>query len=411
MADLTEQQLLSQDPEVLGLQRQRALANLLTGQAFNAPQGQMISGRYVKPSGLQQALPMINAAIGGLTNANLDEKQQALAAALRGKQQEAMQNYVRASQGTPAQMFEQQAGPMPSGSNIPQQVQREATGPNYGEMFKAGTSQYASPQLQAAAYKLLEPLITKEGETITQRNLGAGGGMTPISAGGIALPSELKSVAIRLGLDPRQSATWGPKELTAINNQIQADKKATASNVTVHTGNALGGALGEGIGKEDVALRNAARMADLTVQNSDEALKNLDKAITGPNADIRLQAAKYLNVAGADNTETIKASEQAFAQRGQALLGRVRSSGLAGSQGLTEGERKFLTQAYGGNLNLDKETLRGMLMLEKRIAKRDAEMWNQRLTEYSPEIVKGAGLRPVNVPNLGEIDTNNPLLR
>jgi len=95
MADLTEQQLLSQDPEVLGLQRQRQLANLLTGQAFNAPQGQMISGHYVKPSGLQQALPMINAAIGGLTNANLDEKQVALAEALRGKSTAEINEYAR----------------------------------------------------------------------------------------------------------------------------------------------------------------------------------------------------------------------------------------------------------------------------------------------------------------------------
>jgi len=93
MADLTEQQLLSQDPEVLGLQRQRQLANLLTGQAFNAPQAQMISGHLVKPSALQQALPMINAAIGGLTNANLDTKQQELAAALRGQKAEAFSKF------------------------------------------------------------------------------------------------------------------------------------------------------------------------------------------------------------------------------------------------------------------------------------------------------------------------------
>jgi hypothetical protein len=106
MADLTEQQLLSQDPEVLGLQRQRALANLLTGQAFNAPQGQMISGRYVKPSGLQQALPMINAAIGGATNANLDTKQTELAAALRGRNAAEIQEYSRLQQVDPAQAIQ-----------------------------------------------------------------------------------------------------------------------------------------------------------------------------------------------------------------------------------------------------------------------------------------------------------------
>lgn len=93
MADLTEQQLLSQDPEVLGLQRQRQLANLLTGQAFNQPQGQMISGHYVAPSGLQQALPMINAAIGGMTNANLDTKQTEMAAALRQRKGEALSKF------------------------------------------------------------------------------------------------------------------------------------------------------------------------------------------------------------------------------------------------------------------------------------------------------------------------------
>jgi hypothetical protein len=232
MADLTEQQLLSTDPEVLGLQRQRQLANLLTGQAFNQPQGQVISGHYVKPSALQQALPMINAAIGGLTNANLDTKQEELAAQHRARQAEALRNYVTASQGTPAQMYEQQAGPMPNGGNIPQQVKTPATGPNYGEMFKAGTSQYASPQLQAAAYKLLEPITTKEGETVTQRNLGVGGGMTEISKGGIKLSQDLKDVAYQLGLDPAKADQWNPQQWNAvrtIQNQIDQNKRSVTN--------------------------------------------------------------------------------------------------------------------------------------------------------------------------------------
>lgn len=379
MADLTEQQLLSQDPEVLGLQRQRQLANLLTGQAFNQPQGQMISGHYVAPSGLQQALPMINAAIGGLTNANLDTKQQELAAALRGKQQQAVQQYMAAK--------------------TPQ------------EQFAAGTSQYAPAQLQSASYEMLKPTVLAADSSIVKPSFGAEGGYQTMATGGTALPAELKSAAIRLGLDPKQAATWGPRELSAIDQMVKSDRKSGASNLTVHTGNALGSEFGKGIGGEDLALRSAAKNAEMTVQNADQALKNLDKAITGPNADIRLQAAKYLNVAGANNQETIKASEEAFAQRSQALLGRVKSSGLAGSQGLTEGERKFLTNAYGGNLNLDKETLKGMLTLEKKVAHRDATMWNQRLKEMPTEVVKGTGVGPVSVPNIGEVDATNPLLR
>lgn len=377
MADITEQQLLSTDPEILGLQRQRQLANLLTGQAFNQPQGQMISGHYVKPSALQSALPMINAAIGGLTNANLDTKQTELAAALRGKQAQVMQAWQQAK--------------------TPQ------------EKFAIGTSQYAPKELQAATYEMLKPQKLGEGETINQMNFGTGT-YEPMAQGGAKIAPEVRQAMQLLGIN-KPLDQLNPQELQAINAKTTQIKQAGASNVTVHTGNALGSEFGKTIGAEDATLRQLAKNAEMTVQNADQALKNLDKAITGPNADIRLQAAKYLNVAGANNADTIKASEQAFSQRSQALLGRVKSSGLAGSQGLTEGERKFLTNAYGGNLNLDKETLKGMLALEKKLAHRDATMWNQRVKEMPQEVVKGTGVGPVSVPNIGEVDANNPLLR
>ena len=160
MADLTEQQLLSTDPDVLGLQRQRKLAELLTGQAFNQPQGQMISGRYVAPSGLQQALPMISAAIGGLSNANLDTKQTELAAALRGKQQQAVQQYMDAK--TPK------------------------------EQFIAGTNQYAPSQLQSAAYEMLKPTVLAPESSIVKPSFGAEGGYQTMATG-----PEKKSDAIR----------------------------------------------------------------------------------------------------------------------------------------------------------------------------------------------------------------------
>jgi hypothetical protein len=143
MADLTEQQLLSQDPEVLGLQRQRQLANLLTGQAFNAPQGQMISGHYVKPSGLQQALPIINAAIGGLTNANLDTKQTELAAALRQQKGEAISKFQTLM-----------SNPATRGQ----------------AMQFAASNQY----LQPIAAELMKPQKLGEGENLVMPSMGGG---------------------------------------------------------------------------------------------------------------------------------------------------------------------------------------------------------------------------------------------
>ena len=377
MALTPEQQAMEFNPELQDVSRERKLAELLTAKGFDQPQGQMISGYYIPPSLAQQLTPMANMLAGKAVGERADTKQQELATALRGKQQEVMKAWSQAT--TPA------------------------------EKFAIGTSQYAPKELQAATYEMLKPQKLGEGETINQMNLGSGK-YEPMAQGGQKVDADTRRAMQFLRIN-KPIDQLNDQELQAVENKAMQYRKAGASNLTVHTGNALGSEIGKGVGEEDVSLRKSAKNAMLVVDQADAALKNLDKAITGPNADIRLQAAKYLNVAGADNVATIKASEEAFAQRGQALLNRVKSSGLAGSQGLTEGERKFLTQAYGGNLNLDKETLRGMLLLEKRLAVRDAQMWNERLGELPAEVVKGAGLRSVTVPNLGIVDANNPLLK
>jgi hypothetical protein len=184
MADLTEQQLLSTDPEVLGLQRQRQLANLLTGQAFNQPQGQMISGHYVKPSALQSALPMINAAIGGLTNANLDTKQTELAAALRGQKAEAYTKFQEL-------------------------MSNPAT---RGEAMKyAAGNQY----LQPLAQELMKGMKLAEGEKFVMPNLG-GGAPVELATGGAKYRAPLqidtgKNIEIRDPNDPTKVLQVLPK--------------------------------------------------------------------------------------------------------------------------------------------------------------------------------------------------------
>lgn len=200
MAELTEQQLLGIDPEVLGLQRQRQLANLLTGQAFNQPQGQMISGYYVPPSGLQQALPMINAAIGGLTNANLDTKQTELAAALRGKQSNIMQAWQQAK--------------------TPQ------------EKFAIGTSQYAPKELQAATYEMLKPQKLGEGETISQMNFGTGA-FEPMAQGGVKAAPEIKQAMQMLGIN-KPLDQLNPQELQMVNGKIDQLNASKRSSVNIN---------------------------------------------------------------------------------------------------------------------------------------------------------------------------------
>ena len=93
---LTDQAVLGASPELVGLERQRRLADLLTSQAFQSPQGQMISGQYVKPAITQQIQPLLGALLGSSMNKSLDEKQTQLAAALRGKKTEEINQIMSA---------------------------------------------------------------------------------------------------------------------------------------------------------------------------------------------------------------------------------------------------------------------------------------------------------------------------
>jgi len=276
MADTTQTdlQFLSTDPEVLGLQRQRQLASLLTGQAFNQPQGQVISGHYVKPSALQQALPMINAGIGALTNANLDTKQQELAAALRGKQQQAIQQYMSAT--------------------------------NPQEQFAAGTSQYAPAQLQASAYKMLEPIKTAEGETVSRLNFGPEGGLTTIATGG-----EKKTELIR---DYNQAVSSGAFKGSIVDYDLMR-RNASANRQSVNVQNQL--PFKEQIQKEAASglMKNFE-----TLQNVPSALANMDKMVAlskqpiyaGVGGETKLQIAKLFNNNFGTNIspETVKNTEE-----------------------------------------------------------------------------------------------------
>jgi hypothetical protein len=88
---------LTDNPEALDISRQRKLADLLTGEMFNQPQGQMISGHYVAPSWTQQLAPLAKGIAGQSMNKQLDEKQLKLAEALRTKkveEQKAIMNAI-----------------------------------------------------------------------------------------------------------------------------------------------------------------------------------------------------------------------------------------------------------------------------------------------------------------------------
>ena len=325
MADptnLSDQQFLNQDPEVLGLQRQRALANLLTGQAFNAPQGQMISGHYVKPSALQQALPMINAAIGGMTNANLDTKQQEMANALRGKQQEAVQKFVNAQ--------------------TPQ------------ERFAAGTSQYAPAELQKTAYGMVAPQKLAEGETISQLNMGTGQ-YEPMAQGG-----QKKTEAIR-GYEMAKSQGF-PGSFFDYEQQL---KRAGASNVSVSMDKGIAAQVGPMMKEGQLQATSAVKGIDA----ANQVINALDtnKLFTGPLANQKLSIAQLSTTfGGASGDLTQKINNTRAAIQGLAEITLQGRQEMHGQGAITESEGKLAERAKSGDISLTPGELKQLANAAKR---------------------------------------------
>ena len=129
MADigtLNPEQMLQQQ-QIL---RQQKMAEMLMQQGMQQPQGQMVSGRYVAPSIFQNLAGLANQYVGQRGIERAEQAQLDLAKAIRQGDIAATADFMKTKQGTPAEMFAAQAGPMPDGGNIPIQEARAAVAPN-----------------------------------------------------------------------------------------------------------------------------------------------------------------------------------------------------------------------------------------------------------------------------------------
>jgi hypothetical protein len=354
MPDITEQQFLSQDPEVLGLQRQRALANLLTGQAFNQPQGQMISGHYVRPSALQQALPMINAGIGALTNANLDTKQQELANALRGREQDVVKRYM--------------------GAKTPQ------------EQFTIANEQYAPAQLKASAYEMLKPQVLAADSTIVKPSFGAEGGYQTMATG-----PEKKTEAIR-GYELSKSQGY-PGSFLDYETGL---KRAGAPSVVNQVGASLAGQAGK-LFEESKATTVGGYNA---IASADKILNSTNKAITGPLANARLtalQTADTLGITGKAEKEKIARTREVLQETGKLAL----AAPPKGQGQVSNYERDLYQRAASGDINFTPTELNLVARRAKEFGEYQIQQHNELLqsgAELGPDIAKMAKLYKVNPP-------------
>jgi len=411
MANPLDQYSNPYQPEILGMDRQRKLAEMLIAQGQQQPQGQMVGNRFIPVAPTQNLANLFNTALGAYGMYQADQKALDLANRIRQGEIEAFADFEKTRRGTPAVVENtEMAGPFTG--NVPKpMLSRDvvpAVPPNpqaaYANLYY---NPKASPKMRDLAFAKItaepEGFILPEGSTRVEKQ--PDGTYKVVASGGDKTSSEYKDY-LMAQKDPIAPFKGSFVDYQTMNN------RSKAPSVNVNTANKFASGFASKASEGAYNMYEQALAAPQAIENAKRTIQLVNSgAFTGAAADIKLQAARLFNVVGANNQDTISKTEQLFSNRGKAMLGSIKSSGLAGSQGLTEGERKFLTQAEGGTITLDAETLKAMAGLEIKMAVQNQKRWNAQASRMDREVLNATGAGPVEVyTGIGTIDESNPLL-
>lgn len=198
--------------------------------------------------------------------------------------------------------------------------------------------------------------------------------------------------------------TFIPKMPLPPELEAQKIRIAEASRPTVNVSTekkyseAFAGKLAESdIGMRDAALKapemanTANRILDLTAQG---------KIFTGTGANVKLQIAKALNMAGLTDSEKAANTEALIADMGASTLAAIKTSGLGSGQGFTNKDLEFLQNVAGGRITLEKDSIQRIAELQHRAAEASAQKWNARVRQIPSATLEGTGLssEPIQVP-------------
>ena len=368
----TEQAVAQSAPEAIGIQRQRKLADLLTAQAFNQPQGQMISGHYVAPSWTQQLNPLANALAGEAISNRADKQQQELAVALRAKQ----------------------AGEIEKFGELESQD-------------KAAALRYAlstdNPVLRNIAQEELKGIKLGKGEVFTRTSLG--GGVTKME-GNPDLPESLQ-YAISVGQLPANPATWNPQQAAMARSIVESKARAGASQTPIIVGNkSIAEQIGPMMRDDQVKTLGAVKMEDA----ANNIIRSVDtnKIFAGPMANVRLGAAQLasnLGMAGDTTEQKIANTRQTI--QGLAQLTLQGRKEMKGEGAIQVQEGQLAERAMSGDINFTPAEIKMLAGSAKRYAKYQYDQYNNKL-QYMAQNPDTAGLVPYyTVPKLEEPVAND----
>lgn len=187
--------------DVNALQRQRALAALLSKQGLQGQEGQMVSGHYIPPSALSYVNQLGSAALGGYLNREADSKEQKLAQAMMASRQKDASDFMSALNGAPAQAREV-AGPAAEGQAAPTQTTAAVPGDVNRAMAIAMQSQ--NPLVSGMAPELMK----RQMDAAELQSALQAAGLSPQGGGDAAPIAGSQGAPVQAGF-PAQGGTPG----------------------------------------------------------------------------------------------------------------------------------------------------------------------------------------------------------
>jgi hypothetical protein len=293
------------------------------------------------------------------------------------------------------------AGPSQTGAPVTTQ-----NVPDYGKAFMAGTSQYAPAQLQASAYKMLEPITAKKDEIIQQRNFGPGGGMSTILEGQQSIPAGMESAQIALGL-PRNPATWTPAQRIAAANYEVNLKTAGAGRTVTNIQNQLPfneqvqQKMGEDLIKEFSNLKSIPSQ----VQNLEKIEKlSASPAYLGSGAEAKLAITKLFNnnLGTNVNADKVVNTEEMRSALFQSTMENLKKVDAQPSQ-----MQQAIMQEAFGTIGTDPAAIPRIVKVYKDILISKAKEHNERVeeTETGPAKMKYAHSIKIKLPEESKTPT------
>jgi len=179
--------------------------------------------------------------------------------------------------------------------------------------------------------------------------------------------------------------------------------QAPGTTVNVSTEKKYGERFGGLIADRDAGKLDAAEGAPRVIENADRIMDILatGKVFTGTGANVRLQLAKALNLAGGTDTDRIANTEVLISSLANSTLGAIKSSNLGAGQGFTNADRDFLEKASAGQLTYDSTSLRKLAELGRKAGVASIESWNSRVQQIPKSALEGLGISasPLPVPS------------